>query len=113
MLRSRAGAHLLVIAYPMATTGWKWGQPLGQFCPVALTDAGARALPRQKWLFCRWLDPLIVARIEFLKWTPENRLRDTRLAGIRTDKNAHEVAQEDDLPRLCALKLGQAKHPVE
>ena len=26
MLRSRVGAHLLVIAYPMATRGWKWGQ---------------------------------------------------------------------------------------
>jgi hypothetical protein len=28
-----------------------------------------------KMATCRWLQPFIVARIEFLEWTPENRLR--------------------------------------
>ena len=31
---------------------------------------------------CRWLHPLLVARIEFLEWTPENRLRHPRFSGI-------------------------------
>jgi len=43
---------------------------------------------------CRWLDPLIVVRIEFLEWTPENRLRHPRFAGIRNDKDARDVIRE-------------------
>jgi hypothetical protein len=36
--------------------------------------------------------PFIVVRIEFLEWTPENRLRHPRFAGIR--KDAREVTRE-------------------
>jgi DNA ligase D-like protein (predicted ligase) len=43
---------------------------------------------------CRWLDPFLVARIEFLEWTPDNRLRHPRFAGIRSDKDATEVMRE-------------------
>ena len=43
---------------------------------------------------CRWLDPFLVARIEFLEWTPDRRLRHARFAGIRTDKDAREVTCE-------------------
>jgi ATP-dependent DNA ligase len=42
---------------------------------------------------CRWLEPFIVARIEFLEWTPDNRLRRSRLADIRSDKDAREVRE--------------------
>jgi bifunctional non-homologous end joining protein LigD len=45
---------------------------------------------------CRWLDPFIVARIEFLEWAPNNRLRHTRFAGIRSDKDAREAVREGD-----------------
>jgi ATP-dependent DNA ligase len=34
---------------------------------------------------CRWLDPFIVVRVEFLEWTANNRLRHPRFAGIRSD----------------------------
>jgi ATP-dependent DNA ligase len=44
----------------------------------------------------RWFDPFLVARIEFLEWTPDNRLRHPRFAGIRSDKNAREVVREGD-----------------
>jgi ATP-dependent DNA ligase len=43
---------------------------------------------------CRWLDPFIVARIEFLEWTPDNRLRHPRFAGIRSDKDARDIVRE-------------------
>jgi bifunctional non-homologous end joining protein LigD len=39
----------------------------------------------------RWLNPFIVARIEFLEWTPDNRLRHLPFVGIRSDKDAHDV----------------------
>jgi hypothetical protein len=35
---------------------------------------------------CRWLDPFIFVRIEFLEWTADNRLRHPRFAGIRSEK---------------------------
>jgi len=47
-----------------------------------------------KIALCRWLDPFIVARIEFLEWTAENRLRHPRFAGIRSDKVAREIVRE-------------------
>jgi ATP-dependent DNA ligase len=43
---------------------------------------------------CRWLDPFLVARSEFLEWTSENRLRRARLAGLRSDKGARDVVRE-------------------
>jgi ATP-dependent DNA ligase len=47
-----------------------------------------------KMALCRWLDPFIVARIEFLEWIPDNRLRHPRFAGIRSDKDARDGVRE-------------------
>jgi DNA ligase D-like protein (predicted ligase) len=43
---------------------------------------------------CRWLDPFLVTRIEFLEWTPDKHLRHPRFAGIRSDKDAREVTRD-------------------
>ena len=51
-------------------------------------------LTAAKMDICRWLDPFLVARIEFLEWTPDNRLRHPRFLGIRSDKNAREVTRD-------------------
>jgi len=45
-------------------------------------------------LACRRLDPFIVARIEFLEWTPENRLHHARFAGFRSDMDARDLVRE-------------------
>jgi ATP-dependent DNA ligase len=42
---------------------------------------------------CRWLKPRLVATIEFLEWTPENRLRHPRFVGLRTDKLPRQVVR--------------------
>ena len=39
-------------------------------------------LTAAKMAMCRWLYPVVVARIEFLEWTPENRLGHRRFAGM-------------------------------
>ena len=56
---------------------------------------------------CLRLDPFLVTRIGFLEWTPEERLRHPRFAGIRSDKDARDVT------RLSALEgreyLGRAE----
>lgn len=44
---------------------------------------------------CRWLKPHLVAAIEFLEWTAENRLRHPKFAGLRDDLDAAQVVRED------------------
>ena len=42
---------------------------------------------------CLWLKPTLVAQIEFLEWTPENRLRHPKFVGLRDDKTAKYVTR--------------------
>jgi len=68
-------------------------------CPfVNLPDWGVghwgEGMTAAKMAACCWLEPFLVARIEFLEWTPDNRLRHPRFAGFRTDKAASEVIRE-------------------
>ena len=51
-------------------------------------------LTAAKMNICRWLEPFLVARIEFLEWTPERRLRHARFGGIRSDKDARDVSDD-------------------
>jgi bifunctional non-homologous end joining protein LigD len=55
-------------------------------------------LTAAKMQACRWLEPFLVASIEFLEWTPEGRLRHPRFTGIRSDKDARDAVREDELP---------------
>jgi ATP-dependent DNA ligase len=82
-------------------------------CPfVNLPDRGERrwgeGMTAAKMAVCRWLDPFIVARIEFLEWTPDNRLRHPRFVGIRSDKDAREVLHE----HFDASRLTERDHTV-
>jgi ATP-dependent DNA ligase len=55
-------------------------------CPFAnlpQSTEGGRGLTADKMAVCCWLRPFIVVRIEFLEWTPDNRLRHPRFAGFR------------------------------
>ena len=51
-------------------------------------------LTAAKMAVCRWLDPFLVARIDFLEWTPERRLRHPRFVEFRSDKDARDVIFE-------------------
>src|SRR5262249_24970888 len=69
-------------------------------CPFAnLPDSTegrwGEGLTAAKMAACCWLHPFIVAGIEFLEWTPENRLRHPRFAGIRSDVAARDVVREN------------------
>jgi DNA ligase D-like protein (predicted ligase) len=69
-------------------------------CPFANLPERAEGrwgegLTAEKMAKCSWLDPFLVVRIEFLEWTPENRLRHPRFAGIRSDKDARDVVREE------------------
>jgi ATP-dependent DNA ligase len=69
-------------------------------CPFAnlpdrVEGRWGEGLTAAKMAMCCWLDPFIVARIEFLELTPENRLRHPRFAEIRSEKDAREVVREE------------------
>jgi bifunctional non-homologous end joining protein LigD len=40
---------------------------------------------------CVWVQPEIVAQIEFLEWTDPGHLRHSKFAGLREDKDARTV----------------------
>jgi len=44
---------------------------------------------------CVWLRPQAVAQIEFLEWTAGDRLRHSKFAGLREDKNPQSVVKEE------------------
>jgi ATP-dependent DNA ligase len=35
---------------------------------------------------CRWVGPVLVARVEFLEWTEDGHLRDSRFLGLLDHK---------------------------
>jgi DNA ligase D-like protein (predicted ligase) len=52
------------------------------------------ALTAQKMKKCVWVRPELVAQIEFLEWTDADRLRHSKFAGLRDDKQARQVVKE-------------------
>jgi ATP-dependent DNA ligase len=51
----------------------------------------ATGLPK---LRAHWVKPQIVVQVNFMEWTPHNKLRHPRLIGVRSDKKAREVVRE-------------------
>ena len=56
-------------------------------------------LTAEKMKECVWLRPETVAQIEFLEWTEANRLRHSKFAALRDDKNPRDVVKEPTVSR--------------
>ena len=68
-----------------------------QRCPFANLPEKRRtiwALTAEEMKECRWLQPRLVAQIEFTEWTPDEHLRHASFAGLRDDKPAREITRE-------------------
>jgi bifunctional non-homologous end joining protein LigD len=52
------------------------------------------SLTREEMQNCHWLEPLLVAQIEFREWTPDRHLRHASFAGLRNDKEPSRVLRE-------------------
>ena len=44
---------------------------------------------------CQWLEPHLVAQIEFTEWTPVGHLRHARFAGLRIVKEPERIVREE------------------
>jgi bifunctional non-homologous end joining protein LigD len=62
--------------------------------PEAKSGRWGAGLTAAKMKDCRWLQPVLVAQIEFLEWTGEHHLRHTKFVALRDDKSAREVRRE-------------------
>jgi len=62
--------------------------------PEAKTGRWGAGLTAAKMKECRWLEPVLVAQVEFLEWTGENHLRHTKFFALRDDKPARDVRRE-------------------
>jgi DNA ligase D-like protein (predicted ligase) len=62
--------------------------------PEAKAGRWGAGLTAAKMKDCRWLQPVLVAQIEFLEWTAENHLRHTKFIALRDDKTAQSVRRE-------------------
>jgi bifunctional non-homologous end joining protein LigD len=58
-------------------------------------------MPRVKKSDVVWVEPRLVAEVEFAEWTSEGRLRAPAFIGLREDKPAEDVRREaSELPRV-------------
>jgi len=62
--------------------------------PEAKSGRWGQGLTRAKMAECRWLKPVLVARLDFLEWTADDHLRHARFVGLREDKRATDVRRE-------------------
>jgi bifunctional non-homologous end joining protein LigD len=70
-----------------------------QHCPFAnLPDKRAgqwgQGITAEKMKKCCWLKPTRVAEIDFVEWTPDNRLRSASFVSLRDDKKPRKVVKE-------------------
>jgi bifunctional non-homologous end joining protein LigD len=66
-------------------------------CPFANLPEKKRtpwALTADEMKKCTWLEPKLVAQIEFTEWTPDKHLRHASFAGLRDDKDPQDVIYE-------------------
>lgn len=58
------------------------------------TSPFAGTVPPEDARFARWVEPQLVAEVEFARWTKSGRLRAAAYKGLRSDKDPAEVVRE-------------------
>ena len=54
-----------------------------------------------------WVEPKLVAEVEFVEWTHDGRLRAPAYKGLREDKDAVEVHREEPEPMATEIRKGK------
>ncbi|HEX7255491.1 MAG TPA: DNA ligase D [Gaiellaceae bacterium] len=64
-------------------------------------------MPRVRRDAIVWVEPELVAEIEFVEWTHDGRLRAPSYKGLREDKSATEVRREEPKPMETEIRKGR------
>ena len=73
-------------------------QLLKKFKPLEQTECPFASVPRSGRAQANWIEPKLVAAVEFTEWTEGGALRHPSYQGLREDKPANEVKREKKKP---------------
>jgi bifunctional non-homologous end joining protein LigD len=83
---------------------------LAKLKPLERRDPPFREVPKMPKVrkdAIRWVEPKLVAEVEFVEWTHDGRLRAPSYQGLREDKEAQEVRREDAEPMPTEIRKGK------
>ena len=83
---------------------------LAKLKPLERKDPPFREVPKMPKVrkdAIRWVEPKLVAEVEFVEWTHDGRLRAPSYQGLREDKEAQEVRREDAEPMPTEIRKGK------
>jgi bifunctional non-homologous end joining protein LigD len=71
-------------------------------------------MPKVRRDAVRWVEPKLVAEIEFAEWTHDGRLRAPSYQGLREDKAAEEIRREDaDVTEVIPTEIRKGKRVLK
>jgi len=103
---SRAGIGALLLGVPEPGAGLRYAGKVGTGFSSAEARRLRERLERLRTLRrpfsssppdaakAHWVEPRLVAEVQFTEWTPDGRLRHPSFKGLREDKDASEVVRE-------------------
>jgi bifunctional non-homologous end joining protein LigD len=62
--------------------------------PEARRGRRGEGLTAEKMKACHWLKPMLVGQFEFVEWTPDGHLRQSRFMGLREDQEPGKVVRK-------------------
>jgi bifunctional non-homologous end joining protein LigD len=77
--------------------------------PLARPEPAFRPVPREKG--ARWVEPALVARVEFVEWTSDGRLRAPSYKGLDDGADARAVRRERPLATEEAVREAESDAP--
>src|SRR5581483_8202038 len=75
----------------------------------AIDKPAAAGAPRMR--DATWVEPKLVAQVQFTEWTGDGKLRHPSFQGLRDDKKPEEVVREKATPIKGAPSLVELTHP--
>ena len=64
-------------------------------------------MPKVRKDAIHWIEPKLVAEVEFVEWTHDGRLRAPSYQGLREDKVAEDVQREEPQPMMTEIRKGK------
>jgi bifunctional non-homologous end joining protein LigD len=73
----------------------------------------APKMPKVRKDAVHWVEPKLVAEVEFVEWTHDGRLRAPSYQGLREDKEATDVRREEPEPEALPTELRKGKRVLK